>query len=37
MESLERYLNSFGTMADLGSIQVKANATLDVEIFVASV
>ena len=27
---------SFGTMADLGSIQVKANATLDVEIFVAS-
>ena len=28
---------SFGTMADLGSIQVKANATLDVEIFVASI
>ena len=28
---------SFGTMADLGSIRVKPNATLDVEIFVASV
>ena len=28
---------SFGTMADLVSIQVKPNATLDVEIFVASV
>jgi len=28
---------SFGTMADLGSIQVRPSATLDVEIFVASV
>ena len=28
---------SFGTMADLTSIQVKPSATLDVEIFVASV
>lgn len=28
---------SFGTMADLGSIQVKPSAALDVEIFVASV
>ena len=28
---------SFGTMQDLSSIQVKPNATLDVEIFVASV